>query len=318
MATAKNANELRLVRVFNAPAKLIWEVWTEDNHVTKWWGPRGFSLTTKSKEVAPGGQWVYTMHGPDGVDYPDITTYHEVEKYKKLVYDHGANENQGPLFRVTVTFEEFKGKTVMDMTMALETPEAAEQIAKFIEEVGGNSTWDRLGEYLENEQTHKDIFLINRSFKASQKTLFEFWTKPEHFAQWMGPTGSIMKFITVDFSEGGSAHYEMINAEGQAMYGWIDIKTVQPYDLLVYSQNFCDEKGKLIKPVFAPTWPDRMLTTVMFYEEGPEETRICLKWEVCGDATEEERKTFHDAKGGMTIGWTGSFRKIDEYIAQKK
>lgn len=49
-------------------------------------------LQEKSKDLHPNGKWVYTMHGPDGVDYPNITTYHEVIPYKKLVYDHGATE----------------------------------------------------------------------------------------------------------------------------------------------------------------------------------------------------------------------------------
>ncbi len=40
------------------------------------------------------------MHGPDGVDYPNITTYLEVEEYKRLVYDHGAIEERRHLFRV--------------------------------------------------------------------------------------------------------------------------------------------------------------------------------------------------------------------------
>jgi uncharacterized protein YndB with AHSA1/START domain len=316
MAKAKKENELRLVRVFNAPAKLIWEVWTEDKHVGKWWGPRGFTLTTKSKEVKPGGQWVYTMHGPDGVDYPNITTYYEVEKYSKLVYDHGASEGKPPLFRVTVTFEEFKGKTVMDMTMALETPEAAKEIAKFIKMAGGNATWDRLGEYLEGEQYQKDVFIINRSFETDQETLFNMWTDPKHFASWMGPTGSSMNFLSLDVREGGGSHYEMTNADGSVMYGRIHYKKISPHDLLIYTQNFCDKEGLLIKPSFAPTWPDSMVTTVSFHSEGPNETRITLRWEIDGNATEIERKTFNEAKAGMTVGWTGSFDKLEEAVLQ--
>src|SRR5437868_5685616 len=83
----------------------------------QWWGPRGFTLTTHSKDLRSGGSWNYTMHGPDGVDYPNKTQYLEVEKYSKLVYDHGGNDDRSPLFRVTVLFSELNGKTKMDMTM---------------------------------------------------------------------------------------------------------------------------------------------------------------------------------------------------------
>ena len=97
-------NEIAITRIYDAPVKLVWEAWTDPQHVARWWGPRGFTLTTHSKDLRPGGRWVYTMHGPDGVDYPNIARYHEVEPYKRLVYDHGATEDRPPLFRVTVSF----------------------------------------------------------------------------------------------------------------------------------------------------------------------------------------------------------------------
>jgi len=53
-------------------------------------GPRGFSITTHSKDLRTGGHWNYTMHGPDGTNYPNKTQYLEVKEYAKLVYDHGG------------------------------------------------------------------------------------------------------------------------------------------------------------------------------------------------------------------------------------
>ena len=110
---------------------------------------------------------------------------------------------------------------------------------------------------------------------------------------------------------GGHLHYAMTNADGTHMFGMVNYRTIRPSDLLIYSQNFCDESGNLTRPPFAPTWPDRMLTTVQFTAEGPTETRITLSWEVEGPASESERATFHDAKSGMTGGWTGSFDKLE-------
>jgi len=69
----------------------------------------------------------------------------------------------------------------MDMTMALPTPEAAVEISKFIKKAGGYSTWDRLAEYLEKENSGKEKFVINRTFEAPIELMFEMWTKPEHF-----------------------------------------------------------------------------------------------------------------------------------------
>lgn len=309
MAKAK-PNELRLIRVFDAPAKLIWTVWTEDNHVTRWWGPRGFTLTTKGKDIRPGGKWIYTMHGPDGVDYPNITTYHEVVPYKKLVYDHGGNEEREALFRVTVTFEEHQGKTVMDMTMALATPEAAKEIAKFIKQAGGNSTWDRLAEYLEHEQSGRDPFVINRTFEAPIKKVFEMWTNPEHFSKWLPPTGFTMEYLKSDLKQGGTSLYKMTNGD-MSMFGKMNYQEITPVHKIIYTQCFTDDKGNLSKPPFEKNWPDMMLVTVTFAEEGTNETRVTLVTEAYGNATEIEKNVFKDARAGMTIGWSGSFDKLD-------
>ena len=204
MAAKNKPNEINLQRIYDAPVKLVWEAWTDPQQVAQWWGPRGFTLTTQSKDLKAGGSWVYTMHGPDGVDYPNKTTYYEVDKYKKLVYDHGANDNQPALFRVTVLFSEIKGQTHMDMTMSLATAEAAKEIKKHIKAAGGNSTWDRLAEYLDKKSFNKDRFVINRTFDAPITTLFEMWTNPKHFSQWLAPTGFDMHFIRSDIAVGKS------------------------------------------------------------------------------------------------------------------
>ena len=307
-------NELQIIRVYDAPVKLVWNAWTDPNEAAHWWGPRGFTITTKSKDFKVGGKWIYTMHGPDGVDYPNITTYHEIKEYEKMVYDHGGNDERQKLFTVTVTFKEELGKTIMNMIMALDTEEAAKEISKFIKKAGGNGTWDRLAEYLEDNQNSNDPFFINRTFNAPKKLIFEAWTKPEHFSKWMGPTGASMDLIKADVKEGGSLQYSMKNADGSSMYGMIHYKTILPYDLLVYSQNFCDENGKLCKPPFAPTWPDSMLTTIIFADEGENQTRVTLKWVANKEATTTEKETFHQAKAGMTGGWTGSFDKLEDYL----
>ncbi len=169
-------NELRIIREYNAPVKAVWMHGPIQRKAAQWWGPRGFTITTHSKDLRVGGHWNYTMHGPDGVDYPNTTKYFEVEEYKKLVYDHGGNDDQPPLFRVTVLFSEKKGKTLMDMRMALATPEAAEETAKFIKKANGNSTWDRLAEYLDKQSSGTERFVINRSFDAPVETMFEMWT----------------------------------------------------------------------------------------------------------------------------------------------
>jgi uncharacterized protein YndB with AHSA1/START domain len=66
----------------------------------------------------------------------------------------------------------------------------------------------------------------------------------------------------------------------------------------------------------APTWPEAMLTTVTLEAEGEDKTRVTIRWEVAGKATDAERETFHKSKAGMNQGWGGSFDKLEEYLLQ--
>lgn len=316
MAVKNKPNEIRISRIYDAPVKAVWDAWTDPKQVAQWWGPRGYTITTHSKDLKPGGHWAYTMHGPDGVNYENKTLYHEVETYSRLVYDHGGNDDRPPLFRVTVDFKETKGKTHMEMIMALATPEAAEATKKFIKQASGNSTWDRLGEFLEKTASGKETFVINRTFDTSLATMFEMWTNPKHFSKWLAPTGFNMEFLKADIKTGGSSFYKMSNDAGVVMYGRAQYREITPLTRIVYTQEFTDEtNSKLTRHPFAPTWPATMLTTVLLTEESPNETRVTIRWEVVGDANKEEMATFIQGRAGMTQGWTGSFDKLEDYLA---
>jgi len=314
---AAKPNEIQILRTYDAPVKLVWEAWTDPAKAAKWWGPRGFTLTTKSKDFREGGKWIYTMHGPDGTDYPNIATYHEIVKYEKLVYDHGGNAERQKLFTVTVTFKEVKGKTEMNMIMARPTPEEAEATKTFIKKAGGNGTWDRLAEYLGNDGSGNEPFFINRSYTTDIETLFKMWADPDHLSKWMGPAGSRMAFMKVGTKVGDMTQYSMTSG-GQTMYAQMTYKEITPPHRLVYTQNFCDKDGNLCKPPFAQTYPDLILTTVTFTEEGPHQARVTVKWEPVGKITDAERKTFDGMKAGMTQGWGGSLDKLEEVLVSRK
>ena len=159
-------------------------------------GDRAASPSPRTAKICrPGGHWPTRCTAPTASTTPTRHIYFEVEEHAKLVYDHGGNDDRPPLFRVTVLFSEVDGKTKMDMTMALPTPEAAEETRKFIKQAGGDSTWDRLAEYLEKESTGKEKFVINRTFDAPLEVMFEMWTDPEHFPRGWARPASRWRFI---------------------------------------------------------------------------------------------------------------------------
>jgi uncharacterized protein YndB with AHSA1/START domain len=147
-ATSSADREISITRVFDAPRDLVWKVWTEPDHIARWWGPNGFTNTIHTMDVRPGGVWDFIMHGPDGVDYPNKAFYHEVKKPERLFYDHG--EPGGPsYFQVTVTFDDVAGKTKLTMTMLFRTAEERNAVAEKYGAVEGlKQNMDKLGEYL--------------------------------------------------------------------------------------------------------------------------------------------------------------------------
>jgi len=315
MAATSESNEIRIVRMYDAPVQAVWDAWTDPAQVAQWWGPRGFTITTHSKDLRPGGHWSYTMHGPDGTDWPNNTHYLEVEPLAKLVYDHGGSEDRPPLFRVTVVFSEVDGKTCMDMRMGLASAEAAAQTRQVIKHANGNTTWDRLAEYLAKRLSDREQFVIARTFDAPLAVMFDMWTKPEHFSRWLAPTGFDMRFIRADIRTGGDSLYCMTGPF--TMYGRAHYEEVSSPDRLVYTQQFCDEHENIARHPMAPTWPETMRTIVDLAAEGPDRTRVTITWEVAGPATAEEMAVFTSARAGMTQGWTGSFDKLDAVLASR-
>src|ERR1700733_10924709 len=91
--------EIRISRLLNAPIELVWEVWTDPEHIKNWWGPNGFTNTITKMDVKPGGDWELVMHGPDGTNYPNKSVFKEVLKHQRLVFQHFA-----PNFTTTIDF----------------------------------------------------------------------------------------------------------------------------------------------------------------------------------------------------------------------
>jgi uncharacterized protein YndB with AHSA1/START domain len=310
MAASKKSNVISLSRVYNAPLQAVWEAWTVPEEVAQWWGPRGFTLTTHSRDLRTGGHWHYTMHGPDGTDYENTTQYLEVVPRQRMVYDHGGHKDRPPLFRVTALFTERNGRTQLDMSMTFATPEVAAEMRGFIKKAGGEATWDRLAEYLGKRQTGAEQFFIARTFDAAIERVYEMWSNPDHLAQWLPPTGATMRFLRAEPRIGGTSFYAMTMANGTVLFGRLSYLALERPTRIVYTQQFCDEMEQVIGAPFFAHWPRTMLTTVELVSEAPDRTRVSLRWEP-QEASVADIAEFVKQRGSMTMGWTGSFDKLE-------
>jgi uncharacterized protein YndB with AHSA1/START domain len=140
--------EIVATRVLDAPRERVWSVWTDPEHLAKWWGPTGFTTTIEEMDVRPGGLWRHTMHGPDGADFPNKVVFLDVAEPARLAYVHG-DPGEPDRFFSTVTFSDEGGKTGVTVRMLFPSPAARERaITEYGAEQGLEQNLDKLATYL--------------------------------------------------------------------------------------------------------------------------------------------------------------------------
>jgi uncharacterized protein YndB with AHSA1/START domain len=145
--------ELLLTRTLNAPVDLVWEAWTNPEHIANWWGPDGFTNTINHMDMKPGGEWSLVMHGPDGTDFKNLSIFREIVLHKKIVYEHVSH----PLFVATVLFEAQGDKTVISWHMLFNSAEEFIQTVKtFKADQGLKQNIAKLDLYLNSMKTKGD------------------------------------------------------------------------------------------------------------------------------------------------------------------
>ncbi len=95
-------NELTNSRVLNYSRKLVWRAYEEPEHLTNWFGPKGFSSTFQEFNFRQGGDWKFIFHGPDGKNYDNHNVFAEIKKPAYIVFDHLSKPQ---IFRAEMTFE---------------------------------------------------------------------------------------------------------------------------------------------------------------------------------------------------------------------
>lgn len=110
--------EVTLTRIFDAPRELVFKMWTEPQHLKRWWGPSVFTNPVCDVDLRPGGKWRIVMRSPDGTDYPGGGIYREIVPPERLVFTNNAEDAHGKILlqgETTVTFADSGGKTQLTL-----------------------------------------------------------------------------------------------------------------------------------------------------------------------------------------------------------
>lgn len=112
--------EIVSTRLLLARREHVFRAWTDMGLLAQWWGPKGFTNTFREFDMRPGGLWYFVMHGPNRIDYQNISVFVEVVKPEKIVYDHVSI----PRYRAIASFAEEEGHARLTFRMVF--PSAAE------------------------------------------------------------------------------------------------------------------------------------------------------------------------------------------------
>ncbi len=266
--------EIVISRVIDAPRELVWAAWTDRQQVKHWWGPRGFTTTTHEMDVWPGGVWRYTMHGPDGTDYPNKILYREVSKPERLVYDHSGDDNPSDTthFQSTVTFEPRGGKTLVTMRSVFPSKQERDDVVeKFGAIEGGKQHLSRLGEHLARRASDTEI-VTSRMVNAPQALVFDAWTNPAWLAQWWGPKGFTNTFEQFDLRPGGDWRFVMHGPDGTDYPNHSRFVEIVPQERIVF-EHLSDHAFR-VTATFTPEAGRTFVTFRMSFDSKAECDRV--------------------------------------------
>lgn len=146
--------EFVVSRTFNAPRTLVWQAWTNCEHLQHWWAPAGWSVPVCKMDFRVGGTWHYCMKGPmpDGSEMESwgLTRYREIVEPERIVSIDTFSDAEGnvaedlPEMANTIIFEDINGQTKVISHTGFATAADLETVIKMGMEEGVTQSWDQL------------------------------------------------------------------------------------------------------------------------------------------------------------------------------
>lgn len=122
LSTHDPERDLLLERLVDVPVGLVWQAWTDPEHLKAWFAPRPFETIECEIDLRPGGIFRTVMRAPDGTTFDDDTggCFLEVHAPHRLVWTSALAPGYRPLpppedggfaFTAELTFEAVKEST---------------------------------------------------------------------------------------------------------------------------------------------------------------------------------------------------------------
>ena len=304
MATAKPSDrEIILMRVFDAPRQLVYEAYTNPNHIEKWWGRRRLKTVVDKLDVRPGGLWRFVQHGANGEKFAFSGEFSEVVPGERIVSTFEFEAMPGHVILNTALFEEYEGKTKVTVSSIFQSVEDREAMLSAGMEVGANEAWDMLDELLSGEGKDgvRPDLVITRDLNAPRELVWKAWTDAKRLAQWWGPKGFTNPVCEVDVRPGGAMLIHMRAPDGRVYPMKAAFEEIVEPERLVFLSGAMDESENLLFEI------RNMVTFV----EVAGKTRVTLRASIVSQTAAAPAYL-----AGMEMGWTQSLERLEALVAK--
>jgi uncharacterized protein YndB with AHSA1/START domain len=228
----QGANAFTLAREFNVPRDQMFKLWTERDHLLRWWGPKGVTITYCQNDPRPGGTMHYCMRLPDGSDMWGKWQYRDIVPSERIVWVNSFSNPQGEIVHypqmsdwplellTTVTFAEEAGKTTVTIHQvplnATPTERDTFVRGRTSMQQGWGGSLGQLDHYAANPGGQPERELIStRRLSASRQAVYRAFSDPRQLALWWGPKGFTNTIHQFDLKPGGEWRITLHAPDGQ-------------------------------------------------------------------------------------------------------
>jgi uncharacterized protein YndB with AHSA1/START domain len=168
---------IRIHRVFEAPAALVYRQWTEPDNIKGWFAPDGYTCTRSEVDARVGGAWRVDYRSERGDAHTESGKFIELVEHSRLVFTLTQRDTQGhvgPETNVTVTLTPLGAKT--EMSFVQTGYRDAKQRGGNAD--GWNECFGKLAQQLSAAPERELYALFEAWFKASEEKDLEASMQP--------------------------------------------------------------------------------------------------------------------------------------------
>ncbi len=137
---------IRFRRFVAAPPSLVFAMFTQPEHLRRWWGPRYLELVVCDIDLRPGGAFRFVSRAPDGDEHPFSGEFLSVDEPKGLSMRVAYEPQPDAWWVDDMTFEDAPGGCLLAGTSTFASLEAREGHLAAGMESGMRESYERLDE----------------------------------------------------------------------------------------------------------------------------------------------------------------------------